>query len=399
MSSLGRGNAVDRTQISVSLVCSKSDTLENEKQKLKEAVTAIQAMLNSEGGKVNLSFTTPNVSSQMLINVSMTKIKESFVRKIEQHLGGTAGIQITSHNINFKKYTNKIIVEVERADDIIINNYNLFLPTETQVVLVSPQQPLQRINDTILRKVVRNGVKLGSHCKKFVMREDCHLREGKFVQVKSVKSASSKRTTLADRMTGKSNKFNHYVSAFANYKGGNIYYGVTDDGVVEAERIPNANSILDITKKAEKCINKMIWPQQIGQPKRKVHWDIFFEPVRDDNAEDIPSTYVIVIYIAPCPGGVFTEEPECYEMVEGNVKKMPFLTLKKKALKRDEADREEEIPGTVQRITWSSAGTELRCTNTDELLMEPINNARWDVIFKTCKILLKRHSPKMSRFS
>jgi hypothetical protein len=379
MTSHGRGNATGYIQISVNL---KSDKIENERQKLKETVTTIQAMLNSEGGKVKLYFTNPKETSR-LINVSRTKIMRSFTRKIEQYLIGTAGIQTTSANINLKQYINKIIVEVKRAYVMTIQSYNIFLPTETQVVLVSPLEPLQRINDAILRReVVRNATKLGSHCKRFVKRKDCRLREGKSVQVKSLKSISSKCTTLADRMTSKGNKFSHYVSAFANYKGGNIYYGVTDDGIVEGEWIPNADSIPDITKKVEKPINKMVWPQQIGQPKRGVHWEIFFEPVGDENSEVIPSTFVIAIYISPCLGGVFTEEPECYEMVESKVKKMPFLTLKKKALKLDEADRKEEIPGTVQRITWSSAGTERRCTKTDIYLMEAINNAQWTLFSK-----------------
>ncbi|CAB4018951.1 Hypothetical predicted protein [Paramuricea clavata] len=198
MTSHGRGNATGYIQISVNLVCLKSDKIENERQKLKETVTAIQAMLNSEGGKVKLYFTNPKETS-LLINVSRTKIMRSFTRKIEQYLVGTAGIQTTSANINLKQYINKIIVEVKRADVMIIQSYNLFLPTETQVVLVSPLEPLQRINDAILRReVVRNGTKLDSHCKRFVKRKDCRLREGKCVQVKSLKSTSSKCTTLAD---------------------------------------------------------------------------------------------------------------------------------------------------------------------------------------------------------
>ena len=50
----------------------------------------------------------------------------------------------------------------------------------------------------------------------------------------------------------------------------------------------------------------------------------------DENSKPIPSTFVIVIYIAPCLGGMFTEVPECYEMVEGKVKKMLFAILGRK---------------------------------------------------------------------
>ena len=105
------------------------------------------------------------------------------------------------------------------------------------------------------------------------------------------------------------------ISSFANHRGGHVYCGINDkDGVVEGEEISDKNII---EKKVEKAVNKMIWPEEIGQPKRGEHREIFFEPVLDENCKAISSIFVIVIYIAPCLGGVFTEEPECYEMVEG----------------------------------------------------------------------------------
>ena len=75
-----------------------------------------------------------------------------------------------------------------------------------------------------------------------------------------------------------------------------------------------------ITTKVKNTVTKLIWPSLIAPPKRGVQWEIFFEPVIGCNSETIPSTFVIVIYIAPCLGGVFTEEPEHYEIIEGVVK-------------------------------------------------------------------------------
>ena len=96
--------------------------------------------------------------------------------------------------------------------------------------------------------------------------------------LKNLKADPSKRTTLADRMIGKGNKFEYYVSAFANYNGGHMYFGITDDGIVAGELIPDADNG-EITKKVEKAIKKMIWPDKIGQPKRGEHWEIWFQPV------------------------------------------------------------------------------------------------------------------------
>lgn len=321
MTSFGRhkGKAVTKN-ISLKLSWQKTYTIENEKQKLRETVAAVQAMLNGRGGQVILDITTQEISQ--LISVlrakTKTKIKHDFIRKIEQQLGRTAGIHITSTNVNFKVHTNKIMVDVLESSNTIINSYNLFLPTKTQVVVVNPLEPLERIqNDILQRKIVENETRLGSHCKIFTKGRDSGLREGKVVQIKSLRSTSS--TTLADRMTGKGNKFTHYVSAFANFNGGNIYFGVGDDGVVEGECVSNVERD-EINKKVRKTIKKMIWPPHIVQPVCRVHWEVFFEPVRDFNCEAIPATFVIIVYIAPCLGGVFTEEPEHYEIINGEVK-------------------------------------------------------------------------------
>lgn len=67
----------------------------------------------------------------------------------------------------------------------------------------------------------------------------------------------------------------------------------------------------------------MIWPVQNG-PKKGEQWDIHFEPVKDKDNNPIPLHFVIVISVAPCPGGVFSEEPESYHMIDGTVKRMSF---------------------------------------------------------------------------
>jgi hypothetical protein len=123
----------------------------------------------------------------------------------------------------------------------------------------------------------------------------------------------------------------------------------------------------------------MIWPEQIGQPKRGEHWEIFFEPVVDENSKPVPSTFVIVIYIAPCLGGVFTEEPECYEMVERKVMKMSFDTWKKRLL-----CGKEIIPHSVSRTAWSSDAARKDFAVESEKLRKLINNGDWDALSKEC---------------
>jgi hypothetical protein len=360
---------------------------------LKEIIAAICAMLNSNGGQVVIHIDTDStipVEGSPFSQISLV------IRILEQSMISIIGVRQTISKINFEedKDEESVVIFVQKCDFLITTNYNLYLPSETQVVPVSPLEPPENIKDDIInRKVVSKPVELGSHCKIFRKDKNCRSQENKTVQFKNLQAGPSKRTTLADRMTGKDNKFSCYVSAFANYNGGHIYYGIRDDGVVEGELIPNENDKNDIIKKVEKAINKMIWPEQIGQPKRGKHWEIFFEPVVvDENSNPIPSTFVIVIYIAPCLGGVFTEEPECYEMVEGKVGKMSFATWRKGILYPCWLRSREEIPPSVQRVAWSSAEARKIFTVgvAGEKLRQLINNGDWNAFLKECQILQRK---------
>ena len=328
-------------------------------------------MLNSNGGKVVLY----NKCTCQLSGISL------LIRILEQSLISIIGSNQTISKINFKENKECIVILVKKTDCLMTTNYNIYLPSQSQVVQICPWEPLEKIKDDIInRRFVPEPAQLDSHCRIFLKGKNCDFHENKMVMFKNLKADQSKRTKLADRMTGKGNKFSCYVSAFANYNGGHMYFGIRDDGVVEGEWIPNED-ISEIIKKVEKAIKKMILPEQIGQPKRGVHWEIFFEPVVDENSKPIPSTFVIVIYIAACLGGVFTEEPECYEMVEGKVEKMSFVNWKKRVLQLD-----VDIPAAVERIEWSSSATERHCTKAREVLMMAINNGKWEVFSKYAKL-------------
>ncbi len=355
---------------------------------LQEIMAAICAMLNSNGGKVMIHFDTDSsipVESLPFSQLSLV------IRILEQSMISIIGGHQTISKINFRDDKDSIIVFIKKADSLITINSNLYLPSETQVIHVSHLEPLEKVyKDIINRKIVAEHVQRGSHCQIFHKGGNCSFHECKMIEFKNLKANSAKRTKLADRMTGKGNKFSCYVSAFANHSGGHMYYGIDDDGLVEGEWIPNEGDKNEITKKVEKTINKMIWPQQIGQPKQGEHWDIFFEPVLDKDSKPIPSTFVIVIYIAPCLGVVFTEEPECYEMVEGKVKKMSFVAWKKR-ISNDQSSCSEVVPCAVSRIQWSSDEIKEKCTMTSNVLMELINNADCNELKRQAKIFQKKH--------
>ena len=358
---------------------------------VKEIITAICAMLNTNGGKVGIHFETePNI----LVGYSFVKMT-IMIRIVEQSMISVIGLNQTVSKINFTEEEQSIIILVQKSESLITTNYNLYLPSESQVVKVYPWET-QNTDTIIKRRIVEDPVQHGSHCKVFHKSENCGFHESKITQLKCIKAEQSKRTRLSDRMTGKGNKFNCYVSAFANYRGGHMYYGITDNGVVEGEEISNDNDISEITKKVEKAINKMIWPKEIDQPIQGEHWEIFLEPVLDKNSKPIPSTFVIVIYIAACLGGVFTEEPECYEMVKGKVQKMSLATWKKRMVACDGTGDEhsspvEIVPHSVSRIQWTSDEIKQKCMHASDVLMDLINNGKWKELERKSKEIQQKY--------
>ena len=350
---------------------SSSTNKRYKEQTIKQIIKAVCAILNSiSEGKVKLH----NECTCKLTCISL------LIRILEQSLISVLGSNRTVSYVNFEDDKEGIVILVKPSSSLITTNYNLYLPSQTQVVQVFPWESVEKIRKEIInRNIVTEPVQLGSHCGAFYKDKNCGFQESKTVMLKNLKADRSKRVTLADRMIGKGNKFIYYVSAFANHKGGHLYYGITDDGIVAGELIPNVESC-EITNKVEKAIKKMIWPERIGQLKRGEHWDICFEPVLDENGNSIPSTFVIVIYIAACLGGVFTEEPECYEMVDEQVKKMSFITWKDRMLS---TDNNFDIPSAVQRVKWSSTTTESRCANAYGVLARAINNGKWELFSKT----------------
>ncbi len=164
------------------------------------------------------------------------------------------------------------------------------------------------------------------------LTDDPVCLENKTTQLKFLKAEKGKRTTFGDRMIGKGNKFANTVSGFANHRGGHIYYGVDDDGIVWGECVEDRNEII---RKVRKAVNKLVWLSDDGSitPIQGQHWDIFFEPVKDEKSRAINKIFVIVVYISYHNGGVFVTEPESYHIVEGEVVPIPIQEWKKRVLK------------------------------------------------------------------
>jgi hypothetical protein len=286
-------------------------------------VQIINGLFNGYGGKLTLLFDA-HLSAE-------EHIKES-IRKIEQKICDFTGVVTLAYLLTIDCPTlgsMEITVAESNTNSIYTLCYNLYLPTNQQVIEISPKDSVEKVRDILRRNILSpEAVEPGSHVRKFTLDTAVGFRESKTVQFKQLLAQRTKKTSLAKRFI-KQSKFPRYVSAFANYSGGHIYVGARNDGTVQGEKITPKDQT-ELKKEISKAIGNMIWPDnhhtQGGEEKR---WQINFEEVKNKKGEIIPSTFVIVIYIAQCPGGVFTKQPESYEIKENEAKMIDFPTWKK----------------------------------------------------------------------
>lgn len=356
----------------------KSDTdtkkdVEKKKREKENILATINqnvcALLNSNGGKLILKATDGDPNSPG-VNLEADKI----VRPTEQYFQNI----IATSNVNKKlrisnQSPNEITLTIKGHASVCTLSYNTYLPTDTQVLLVSPVEveTLREILD--VNRIVDVTEIEKNVPSQFILGCSIGIKESKTAQFKNLKAKKEGNYNLASRLIN--NKLTHYVSAFANHCGGRIYCGVRDDGTVEGETVTDKDKA-DITKEVSKHINKMKWPEYCGQPQRSTQWDVSFEQVTDSEGNPIESKFVIIIFVAACQGGVFCAEPESYHIIDGKAMKMTFDEWKWKLL---HPDRKHAMrTRTISRCDWSSPTLRLTCDSLDGKLLRLINNGKWN---------------------
>lgn len=367
-------------EISISpLMMAKKKTCKEDQ--MKKILSTICALLNSGGGNIRLCFQQ---------NPSRRYIQDS-VRMIEQRAVEILAVKTMMSYIKFETHSQQVIINVTQASYLISVSFNLYLPSQTQVILVPPNEPIENVKK-ILQVESTELKSVGtaeSQKNTFIKGQIFGLVESSMVQLKNLKAESSKCVTLADRITGKSNKLTAYVSAFANHYGGHIYYGVSPEGIVEGQVVTEKEK-QEITKKTAKVINKMIWPLHCDKPQKGKQWDISFEPVKDASGNPISSSFVIVIYVAPCPGGVFTDDPESYHILEGQVKKIPFCDWLAKMTETLTSSQSSFARRYIRRVDWSSKRRRKIFLELTTRLIHFRNNGKNDVFSTLSELAMQR---------
>ena len=302
-----------------------------QKTKCAEIIKAIDGLYNSGGGTVILRHkkTPPR------------KHVEDCVRMLEQKIQEFLGTITLTYDVQFIKIQPShsqahgemkiIVTTTTKTEHMTPSSYNIYLPSNQQVMEIQPHENVEKLRRFLVENTPSvKPIESGSHCKNFVRGTIVPYSESKIIQFKKVKDEPATQITFANRLIN--NKFPCYVSAFANYAGGYMYVGIDDEGKVEGESL-TAEEKEKVKKLIRKAIKKMKWPKKSepADENNDERWDVHFEPVKDSEDNVIPSLYVVVIFIAQCrPAGVFTEEPECYEIVDNHkVQKVDFASWKR----------------------------------------------------------------------
>ena len=307
-------------------------TKKDKEKNLERIMMAIVALSNSGGGKLVLSFDSPDEEHV-----------DKLHRAIEQRVQALTSTSTLSSKFHSRKYHEELVFTVPTTTNPTTLNYNYFLPTETQVVAVRSSEPIEEVQ-RLLRgnRPQDNCISIGSHQREFKQGRNCGLQESKTVQLKCLETKNMSPAGF------RNNKIKNYVSSFSNHRGGYIYCGIEDNGAVKGQTISEEEKE-KIVQVFSKIMEKMVYNGS-HKPQKGQHWEIFFEPVVNEEGLSISSTYVVVIYIAQYNGDVFADEPESYEIVEGVVKKISFDRWKELLFSPESS----VVPSHLARGAWRS---------------------------------------------
>lgn len=225
---------------------------------------------------------------------------------------------------------------------------NCCIMTDEQVNVLSDEKLFKQI----LRRPTAKPIKCQTSDLVFIQGEKPPLPGNEQAVFKHLKSEESKRTTLADRITGKSNKLTHYVSGMANGDGGAIYYGVDNNGNVQGERI-TSEGFDNIRNKVAKAVARLFHSGNIIE--RGTHWNIEFrEVLHEQGGSPVPDTYVIVLTVAALNGCVFLESPgpEAYWIQNGRIERMPWANWLSKFMPADPGARSRLNTHITMKKYW-----------------------------------------------
>ena len=153
----------------------------------------------------------------------------------------------------------------------------------------------------------------------FHYEKNVSFNESDTVQFKLIKEGSG---TMKDLLKGIDSHLPNYVSAFANYRGGKVYFGIHDDGTVKGQLVEGEDEKREVQETVEKVMKRnnenqemlRIWGKPDFIPQYGAQWTVdFVEVIGKPKGQ---SGCVVVVTIFHFHGGMFLEHPLAWKVDE-----------------------------------------------------------------------------------
>ncbi len=132
-----------------------------------------------------------------------TKDLDQPVRVIEQWINNLIGIPMMATNVELKVEPHQILINIKGSYNLITVDYNISLPSHSQINRVSPVETLEKIQDALFgREMMSSSNELPAVQTVFVQGEEMKLDETYGVQFKQLKDDPANCITLSDRVIG-----------------------------------------------------------------------------------------------------------------------------------------------------------------------------------------------------
>ena len=247
--------------------------------------------------------------------------------QVENMIKDTFGDDVFFESVSLENFEDgfqfKVLVKPHRKFCSI--EYHLYLPANTQKIELKARSLESILSILNGSKNYGNGELEKEPSEYFMLDDTFNLQESDRIQLKGSHDPN-KNVNHEEGTTWKSfcekikDDLVKYVSAFANHKGGRIYYGIEDtERKIEGQKM-NRSDFENVKKEIQRVLDdSMKWGEQPKSPESGVGWDIQFIPVRgkDGGQNELKDDrFVIVISVCPFPGGVFSHPPLSYKLDE-----------------------------------------------------------------------------------
>ncbi|XP_070541551.1 schlafen family member 11-like isoform X2 [Ptychodera flava] len=285
------------------------------------------ALLNSGGGILHLS---NNVTSNDEVN---SKLLDTWWSGIEQQIRWLISQDDVCNYIDlFGKFDSKdLYIFVKSSDHVCTISYHARVPTDTATLSVNYH--------TILKLFEKKSHEIGiltelpAHPEHFCYGQPLEnfRQETSQIQFKYLSNEKDpSHQPLAQRISW---FIRRYISAFANHRGGYILFGIEDKScLVFGEDVPDEDTKGNIISQVNDRMMKSVWKMPNICVQRGIHWDIVFYPVHNVPEGTPKSRFVIIVSVVRYPGLVYTQLPESYYIVDGQVQQMSFNEWRRRIL-------------------------------------------------------------------